>query len=205
MRALQPFSRTIRSDIRADQRGMSAVEFAMIAPVLMIAVMGLMDLGHTMYTNSLLQGAIQKAARDSTIEGAASNTGTLDARVTTMVRNLAPNATLTFQRTNYSSFSEVAAPEDFSDDMVVNGRCDGGEAFEDANGNGVWDADRGVGGVGGARDAVLYSVTVSYTRVFPVARLLGQSNTNTMTANTVLRNQPYSQTAARPVQSLNCP
>ena len=45
--------------------------------------------------------------------------------------------------------------------------------------------------MGGARDAVLYTVTVSYPRAFPVMKLLGFSNTVTARARTVLRNQPY--------------
>ena len=187
-----------------DESGMSAVEFAMIAPVLLMAVLGMMDLGHTMYTNALLQGAIQKAARDSTIEGAASNVATLDGRVTTMVRNIAPNSVLTFDRRSYSNFNDVAAPEDFTD-VDNNGLCNGGEAYEDANGNGTWDRDRGQNDMGGARDAVLYTVTVNYTRAFPVAVLLGQSNTTTMKATTVLRNQPYAMTTTRSTASLNCP
>jgi hypothetical protein len=40
-----------------------------------------------MYTKALLQGAIEKASRDSTIEGA--NTGVLDAKVSAIVRVLA--------------------------------------------------------------------------------------------------------------------
>ena len=40
-------------------------------------------------------------------------------------------------------------------DINANGTCDSGEAYEDANGNGIWDANRGRIGSGGARDAVL--------------------------------------------------
>jgi hypothetical protein len=82
-------------------------------------------------------------------------------------------------------------PEDYND-VDGDGSCNNGEPFEDLNNNGNWDADRGTAGQGGARDAVLYNVTISYPRLFPVARLIpGQSDTFTMTATTVLRNQPY--------------
>ena len=46
-------------------------------------------------------------------------------------------------------------------------------------------------GQGGARDAVLYSVTVTYPRPFAMASLAGFSNTVTMKSATVLRNQPF--------------
>ena len=181
---------------RSDARGATAIEFALVAPVLLLTLMGTFDLGYNMYADSLLQGAVQKAARDSTIEGAAANGALLDDKVTTMVHQIAPQATLDFKRTAYSSFDDVSEAEDYND-VDGNGTCDNGEPFEDANGNGTWDTDRGVNGFGSARDAVLYSVTITYPRPFPVTRLLGQSSTFSMSAVTVLRNQPFDQQEQR--------
>ena len=118
-----------------NQSGASAVEFALVVPVLMTMLFGLFDLGHNMYTAQMLQGAIQKAARDSTIEGAATTSAQLDGFVTKAVRAIAPGATLTFNRKSYSSFTSVSRPEDYND-QNTNGTCDNGEAFEDANKNG---------------------------------------------------------------------
>ncbi len=174
-----------------DTDGVSAVEFALIAPVLLMMVMGIFDLGHNMYTTSMLQGAIQQAARNSTIEGAASNPAALDGMVTKAVRAVSPNSTLQFSRAAYTNFTDMVQPEDFvdSDNDDV---CNNGEPFEDANANGTWDVDQGIAGQGGARDAVMYIVTVSYPRLFPIARLIpGQTDTFTMRSQTVLRNQPY--------------
>lgn len=180
---------------RRCRRGATIVEFAFAAPVMLIAMMGVFDLGYNMYTATLLQGAIQKAARDSTIEGAATSSDTLDSRVRGIVHTVAPHATLAFSRKSYTNFTDVSQPEDFTD-VDKNGACNDGEPFEDANGNGVWDKDRGRSGVGGARDAVLYEVTVTYQRAFPVAKLIGLPDTTSMTARTVLRNQPYTQQTA---------
>jgi len=48
--------------------------------------------------------------------------------------------------------------------------------------------------LGGARDAVVYTVTVNYPRLFPVfAFIPGQSEDFTLKSTTVLRNQPYGQ------------
>ena len=183
-----------------DQSGATIVEFALIAPVLMLMLMGLFDLSYNMYTTQMLQGAIENAARYSSLEGAAGNETKLDSKVTTAVRAVAPSAALTFTRRSYSSFTKAGRPEDFTD-VDVNGTCNKGEPFEDANGNGKWDADSGKSGFGGARDAVLYTVTVKYTRPFPIANFIpGQSKTFTLSAATVLRNQPYGQqvTSAAP-------
>ena len=175
-----------------DQHGVTAVEFALLAPVLLISLMGCFDLGHNMYTNGMLVGAIQKTARDSSIEGASGNEAALDQHVAEVVHAIAPSATLTFTRKAYTNFGDVSQPEDYTD-VNANNICDNGEPFEDANGNGAWDADRGSSGFGGARDAVLYTVDVTYDRLFPLAGLIGQPPTMTVSAATVLRNQPYGQ------------
>jgi Flp pilus assembly protein TadG len=189
-----------RRSLADDQSGAAIVEFALIAPVLLITLFGLFDVGHGMYTRSMLQGAIEKASRDSTIEG--STPAQLDAKVSAVVRRIAPSAAIAFNRSSYTSFTDVGQPEEFVD-TNSNGSCDSGETFEDANSNGVWDADQGRAGNGGARDAVLYVVSVSYPRLMPIGRLIGQSNMTRMTTVTVLRNQPYG--LQNPPPTVTCP
>ncbi|AKM07059.1 TadE/TadG family type IV pilus assembly protein [Pelagerythrobacter marensis] len=180
-----------RSIIR-DSSGAALVEFALVSPVLLLLILGIFDMGYNYYIQSQLQGAVQKAARDSTIEGAAGRSTTIDARVERAVRQIVPSADVDFSRKSYSSFTDVGRAEEFSD-IDGNGTCNDGEPFEDANDNGVWDRDRGADGFGGARDAVLYVVTVSYQRAFGVTSLIGVPATFTTNATTVLRNQPYSE------------
>lgn len=177
-----------RPALLRDSRGASAVEFALIAPVMLMTLYGMFDIGHAQYTRSMLEGAIEKASRAATIEGA--KTSTIDARVTAAIRQIAPNATLTFKRTALADFSDLGIPEDF-DDINKDGTCNDGEPFEDANGNNAYDTDRGKVGNGAARDVVLYQVDVSYKRILPIGRLIGQSDIMKMNAATVLRNQPF--------------
>lgn len=186
--------------LHSDRRGAAVVEFALIAPALLMTVFGLFDLGYNIYTAELLEGAIQKAARNSGIESA--NSATLDGRVAAQVKNIAPRATLTFKRTSYASFSDIGRPEDFTD-VNGDGHCNNGEPFEDANANGAWDADQGKSGQGGSRDAVLYEVQVTYPRPFPVMAIFGMSPNYSLTSRTVLRNQPYDLTP-KPASVLNC-
>lgn len=168
-----------------------------------MGTIGAFDLGHNMYTNTLLVGAIQKTARDSSIEGAASNAALLDQRVKEVVDAIAPGANVRFDRSSYTNFSEARQPEDFTD-VDGDGLCNNGEPFEDANANGSWDKDRGVSGFGGARDAVLYTVTVTYPRLFPFAVLKDQSRSMTISAATVLRNQPYGLQGERAITPGAC-
>jgi Flp pilus assembly protein TadG len=181
---------TFRPGLALANDGAAAVEFGIVAPILLMTLLGIFDMGQGMYTASLLNGSIEKTARDSSIEAAA--TGALDARVTSIVQEMAPGAIITFARKSYTNFGNLKQPEDYTD-TNANGVCDANEPFEDVNGNGNWDADRGRSGNGGARDAILYKVTVTYPRIFPVWHMLGQPGTMTMSSVAVLRNQPFGQ------------
>ena len=172
--------------------GATLVEFGLIAPTLVLLLMGLMEIGYQFYIQSQLQGAVQKAARSSTIENASVTQTVIDARVRTAVHELVPSAEVTFNRQSYATFSEVAQAEDY-EDANGNDICDNGENFEDANGNGMWDEDRGTEGFGGARDVVLYEVDIRFRKPFGASRMLGIAEYADFKAVTVVRNQPYDE------------
>lgn len=189
--------------LHRDARGAALIEFALIAPVFVLLLMGLFDFGMQVYGRSLVQGAMQEAARNATLEGADVDLDELDLEVESQVRNILPNAEFDFDRTNYANFSDVSQPEEFTDNNG-DGVCNANEPFEDVNGNGSWDADRGSEGLGGARDAVLYEVTVEYDRMFPLASLMDWDPKVTVEASTVLRNQPFDAQADRTPVVENC-
>lgn len=173
-----------------DRAGSAVVEFALIAPVLLIVLMGVFDIGYNMWATTMLQGSLQQAARASTIEGAQNQITSIDAIISNSVHRVVPEASVTFARKSYTNFSDVGTPEDYTDSNKDNA-CDNNEPYEDSNGNGTWDSDRGKIGNGGARDAVLYTVTMTYPRAFPLIELIGVPATVSTAATTVLRNQPF--------------
>jgi len=187
-------------EILADESGATMMEFGLVVPVLMALLMGVFDISYNMYANAILEGAMQEAGRNSTIEGA--NTSSVDSDVTTQVKIAVPNASLTYERKAYSEFSTVGQPEDFTD-LNSDGTCNDGEPYEDANGNGSYDLDRGLSGQGGARDAVVLTATMTFDRFFPVAALIGLPSTYTSSSSTVLRNQPYNINQSAPATE-NC-
>ena len=185
------------------QHGATAVEFALVVPMLLMVVMGLFDMTYNMYTSSMLRGAIQQAARNATTEFGAENTTALDESISKAVHAIAPQANVQFARKSYIDYADVGKPEDYTD-LDDDGRCDNGEPFEDVNGNGVWDKDRGITGNGGARDAVLYTVDVTYPRAFGMIGLLGFSPNVVAQAKSILRNQPYGPSTHQPPQMGHC-
>lgn len=176
--------------LRRNRDGAAAVEFAIIAPVFMMLLFGSFEFGLNVYMRAVVEGAMQQAGRNSSLQNAQSGQSTIDQAVRTQVQNILPGATVTFDRDNYPSFSRVNVPEDFTD-ANSNGVYDSGECFQDVNGNNLWDADSGRDGLGGANDVVEYTATVSYPSWIPGGAALGLSPTTQVKAKTLLRNQPF--------------
>lgn len=178
--------------LRHDERGVTIIEFTLIAPVLLVTIMGIFDFALNYYVKSVLEGAVQQAARNSTIESSASSPGANDAAVRATVGKILSDAEYSFTRAAYTSYADVGQPEEFVD-TNSDGICNNREQFVDTNGNGRWDRDRSLEDTAGARDAVVYTVEVTYERFFPLASLLGFDDQIYVRAQTVLRNQPFSQ------------
>ena len=190
--------------LRGDSKGVTLVEFAFVGPVLILMIMGLFDIAHTQYTSSVLHGAMQKAGRDLTLENALSRQSQIDARVIEQVRSVMPNgATVTLEKFSHFDFSDVNQPEEFTDQNGDN-QCNNSEPYVDTNDNARWDADRGKGGIGGARDVVLYEATVTYPRMFPMFGLAGLPTNVSIKAATILRNQPFDEQNDRVTTVRNC-
>jgi len=184
-------------------RGATATEFALIAPVFLLLLFGIFDIGHSIYVQSVLQGAVQQAGRNSGLESGETNRTAIDNFVEAQINPVAPQASYSFTRSNYSTFSDVGRPEDFVD-ANDNGSYDNGECFTDENGNGQWDDDVGAAGLGGADDVVLYTVKLTYPHLFPLWALIGLSRTSTASASTTLRNQPFGTQDVRQKEQI-CP
>jgi Flp pilus assembly protein TadG len=195
--------------LRHHEDGAATVEFAIIAPVFLFMLLGAFDIGHSVYMRSVLDGAVQKAARDSALESGPTQTSIIDEKVTRTVKKLSRSATLEFKRESYFEFNDVDRAELFAD-TNGDGECNNGETFEDENFNEVWDEDVGETGIGGPKDIVQYTVTVKYPAVFAFSKSSNPQQvkkdtgykpyeyfsfkpTRVMSSTTVLKNQPYGQ------------
>lgn len=173
-----------------DARGAAATEFALVAPLFLLVLMGIFDFSMQLYAKSVLSGAVNRAARDSSLENNNASQAAIDAAVTAQVRAVFQDGALTYTRRAYDSFDDVNKPEPLTDSNG-NGTRDAGECFTDTNSNGSWDALRGNNGQGTGDEVVLYTATMNLTRLFPAWKMLGQPQVSTIRASTVLRNQPF--------------
>lgn len=175
--------------LRRDAKGATIVEFALIVPVMSVLLLGTLDLGYRSYVNSVMQGALHEAARMGTVGGV--TTAAIETRVRDRLQAFSRNATITVTTRSYYDFTGVKTPETITQDTAPIGSYNAGDCFQDYNGNGVYDLDRGRTGMGGAEDVIHFEVTMTYPHIVPVGKLLGWPGNVTVTQNTVLRNQPY--------------
>lgn len=183
--------------LRRDRRGATLPEFAVVLPTFLMLLFGIFDVGQAIYAQSVLQGAMQDAGRDAGLESGTNQLATVEKYVrdqTAPVVFADPKYTLT--RANYRTFSDVNRPEDYTDSNK-NGAYDADECFWDENASGEWEDDVSKDGIGGANDVAVYTATIEYERVFPLWKLLGQPGHSTISAKTILRNQPYGPQASR--------
>ncbi|WP_256215269.1 TadE/TadG family type IV pilus assembly protein [Sphingobium sp. AP50] len=180
-------------------RGATLMEFGLVAPPLLLTIMGIADLGYQSYLRAVTAGVLDKAARAASV--GTLNSTQIDSYIQTQMEVInAKNGTTSVTKKSYYDFSRVGQPEKITSDTAPLGTYNSGDCYEDANGNGVFDASGGSEGLGGADDIVYYQVTVSMPRLFPLAKMLGWSATQTATASTVIRNQPWANQATPTVR-----
>jgi Flp pilus assembly protein TadG len=177
-----------------DRRGVSAVEFALIAPVCMTLVCIFIDLSMVMFITNVMEGGLREASRYA-ITGYIEAGKTREQKIAEIVKDhsygLIAEGDITITYKIYPSFDDVGKPEPFVD-ANGNGQYDAGESFTDVNKNGQWDVDMGAAGTGGPGDIVAYTVEYKWTLWTPLAaEVWGNNGTVTLQATIAVRNEPY--------------
>lgn len=189
--------------IIAGNDGATIVEFAIVVPLFMMLLIGIMDVGQMVYGKSVLTGAVHRAARDSSLE--TRNTSQADAAVLDAIRPVLPGVKIETTRTSYYDFADVGRPEKWND-TNANGLCDAAETFTDENRNGQWDKDIGQkGSSGSANDVVVYKVTARFKPVFQVPFMPNLWGDRTLSATAVTKNQPFGNQTGYGASAGSCP
>ncbi len=198
--------RLIRA-LAAETRGVTVVEFAFVAPVLVLLLVGGFDLAHQSYVRAVLQGALNDAARRAAVEDpqfiAAGDTleERVEALIDRQVRPVAPSGTITIVPHNFYDFTGIGNPEKLMTDVDEDGQYDetDGDCFADLDEDGEYDTDTGRDGIGGANDVVFYEATLTMPRLVPLHGFLPVSATYNLGADAAIRNQPYETQRTPPV------
>lgn len=195
--------------LRRDRRGVTAMEFALITPPMMLLLMGGLDLAHQSFVRTVMQGALNNIARTAAVEDPIiqARGSTITEQVQNAIRDriltIAPRASVEVTQESFFEFSNIGNPEVLMRDNDGDGQYDAADddCYEDANRNDIFDTDTGIQGRGDANDVVFYTATVQMPRLIPVHTLLPVSPTVTLQQQTAVRNQPF---GVRPIPPVVC-
>lgn len=201
-----------RLALRRDRRGIATTEFALIAPLLITFIAGLMEFSYVGFARASLESATMKGARKvAASDCPAQRQGLLTDTIESAMKEVASSDGQKPQietKSYGSSFGDVGEPEPFPDndgDNIDepgenNGQYDPGEPFTDVNGNGQWDKDMGSSGsIGGAGQIVSYTATFKVKSLLPfIARQFAGQDHYAIKATTVIRNEPVFRTTGCP-------
>lgn len=173
-------------------RGVTTVEFAFIAPIAILIMMGVIEFSLIMFTMSVMESATSNTSRMGKTGYSApgvTRQQQIINNITSRTAGLLNPALIIITTTVYPSFDKVGDPEPYVDSNN-NGVYNAGEAFTDSNGNGQWDSDMGSAGLGNGGDVVVYTVTYPWHISTPlVAAITGQPFN--ITVRSVVKNEPF--------------
>ena len=177
--------------LRRCRAGSSAVEFAIILPVLLLFVVGSIEMAIVLFIGSSIEAAVMEASRYGVTkpeEGVSRADRVLEI-VEARTYGMLDMDRVDLDTLVYGDFDDIGKPEPFEDDNG-NKSYDAGETYSDINGNGEWDADMGEAGLGVGGDVVVYRLEYAWGVITPLMqRILGESVTHV--SSVAVRNEPF--------------
>jgi Flp pilus assembly pilin Flp len=198
---------TYRMSAFADnRRGAALIEFALIAPLFILILLIVFQIGMIGWAKSTLETAARDAARFA-ITGAKGTGATREAsliagieeRMSVFTRQ--PSTPITVTSKVYPTFEDIGQPEKIVSDLNGNAICDTGDQYIDFNDNSAYDSDMAKTGYGGPNDVVLYKVTYPLQALVPLNE--GEFNLGsvfTLHAEAAVQNEPFGPLIPPPVR-----
>ena len=111
--------------LRKDSSGITAVEFALISPILFMIMIVLADLGYREYLTMMLQGALNEAARQATVGGLKPTD--IQTFVQGRVASVSRQAVTSVKPYSFYDFTGIQTMEPITTDKNSNGQLDAGD------------------------------------------------------------------------------
>lgn len=183
-----------RTHILKAQEGVAAVEFALIAPVALLLIMGIIETSLVMFAQNVLESATFAAARTGKT-GFVETDATREATIRSVLEDrggvVFDTSLIDITSLTYARFDQIGDPEPYID-ANNNQMRDDGENFTDVNGNGLYDTDMGADGVGNAGEIVVYTVSYPWNIFTPMVQdFLAEDGVITLSSRMVIQNEPF--------------
>lgn len=177
-----------------NEQGVTAIEFAVVAPVLLLMLFAIIEFSFIMLVNNMMESATSVTSR---LGKTGFNTAgltreqTILATVRNRVGSFIDGNNLILTTRVYDQFDQIGDAEPWTD-TNGNNMADTGE-YDDINGNGTYDTDMARAGYGNAEDIVVYTITYPWSIQTPIMReLIGDTNGYfNIKTTAVVKNEPY--------------
>jgi hypothetical protein len=185
---------TVLRRLGRDRRGVTAIEFAIVAPVLLLLMFGIIEFSLIMFASNMMEGATAVSSRlgkTGYVEDGQTREETIINAIRSRTDGFLDTNLFTVTSKFYKQYDQINDPEPWND-TNGNGVPEAGE-YTDINGNGQWDSDMAQAGYGGADDVVVYTISYPWPIITPIMReVMGNAQGNfTITAHAVVKNEPY--------------
>lgn len=181
------------SGFRRAQEGMTSVEFALIVPVFVLLVMGIVEFSMIMFTSAVMESATNSTSRlgkTGYVPPGQSREQAIRNNITARTTGLLDPTKITINTYVYETLNRIGEPEPCISPPRTPCGGTAGVNFVDINGNGRWDADMARSGQGGAGDIVVYTAQYPWQVVTPVvSAIIGR--VFTISTRTVVKNEPF--------------
>jgi hypothetical protein len=184
--------------IGSNEQGSTMVEFALVAPVFILLLFGIIEFSAIQFAKSTMEGATSITSRlgkTGYTQDGMTRQEMLIALVKEKSMGILDPERIEVTTLVYDSFSDIGQSEPLSIDANGNGHYDpaDGDAYQDINGNGQWDSDLGEAGLGGAGDIVVYKLHYPWQVKTPVMNklLVNADGYFPLDVSVVVRNEPY--------------
>lgn len=183
---------TSRDDsLASSEAGAALVEAALGLPILLSAIVGVLEVANFFFISAAVENAVLHASRFG-LTGQTEEGSTREDQVRDVIEEQTFGRvdmdTIEIETLVYEQFADIGEPEPYTD-QNDSGDWDVGELYTDVNGNGAWDDDMSVAGLGGGGDIVLYRIN------YNAESLTGFGDWAlkeiTISATVAVRNEPY--------------
>ncbi len=186
----------------ANTKGVSAIQFAILAPIFILAMIAGVQIGIVLIIENALEGAAREASRYAIVDANDSQGSNILQAVGKTAQDLSGGIirpeNLFINIKAYDEISDMGRPEPY-DDTNGDGQYNIGETYDDMNGNGQWDEDRGdSGSFGKPGAAVVYEIGYTYDTIIPIFNF---SPLVDIKARTVVVNEDYIESPPAPQQA----
>ena len=182
---------TLLSRLLRSRDGATAVEMALVGPIFFAFMIATMEVGVVMFANVAIEAAVRDGARYG-ITGGSPEGSSREERLREIIAERTFGLVLPTSEditmTVYPSFAAAGIDEPY-EDANGNGKWDAGESYTDENGNGA--RDGGTPGMGGSGEVVMYTVAYQLPFIAPVVNNLFGVTVLRMSTRIVVRNEPW--------------